>query len=149
MPSTEHDSIQQWFLSEIKAKISKEVNINSLSNHRVDVLIEDPRIAIEIQCSPITVEEYRERNLSYSLDNYLPVWVFGKSFYNHARLRTGMIKDVEDLEQETWGRIFYHNKYDLFEGVFTKKFYRKKLGWYRLNKLSIAEFFAIILKEVL
>ena len=114
MPSLEHNAIQQWFLSEINAKIMKEVNIKSLSNHRVDVLIPENRIALEVQCSPITVEQYRERNLTYSLDNYIPVWVFGRHFYNHARkIGSTMIKDIEQIEQETWGRIFYHNKYDL------------------------------------
>lgn len=149
MPSPEHNIIQQWFLSEINTKITKEATINALVNHRVDILVPENRLAIEIQCSPITVDEYAERNLTYSLENYIPVWVFGKTFYNHARYRgQTMIRDVEELELKTWGRIFYHNKYDLFEAQFKKKYNRKKLGWYKLKKITIQEFFAIVLKEV-
>lgn len=147
MPSLEHNQIQEWFLSEIKTKIMKEVNINSLLNHRVDVLIPESRIAIEIQCSPLSMKEYTERNLTYVLDNYIPVWVFGKIFYNNARKRgQNRIKDIEESELRTWGRIFYHNKYNLFEANFTKKYYRKKLGWYNLKKISIQDFFKTILK---
>ena len=58
-----------------------------IGNHIPDLIGETKeglKLAIEYQCSPISVEEYYERNKNYIENGYDPIWIFskGKNYYN-------------------------------------------------------------------
>jgi len=144
MPSPEHNAIQQWFIEKIPQNVKKEVNIEALSNRRLDIVLESPDIAIEIQCSSMGQREYNARNLDMILSGYYPVWVFGKTFYQKARnwKRYGsMISQIEEREHSKNKCVFYHNKYDLFSSRFSFKGYCEYKGWHKISKLTILDFF--------
>lgn len=120
---------------------------------RADVYLRE-QIVIEIQCSPITDEEYSTRNIDYKKQEIYPVWVFGGEYYNRARKheRYGKrILSVEETELRIYGSIFYHNKYKIFVGDFKKKlakgYYNKKCdltGWYKLYPVSYECFLKMV-----
>ena len=62
------------------------------STHRADVLLEKPRIVIEFQHSPISVEDFKDRNNTYVSLGYRVVWLC----------------DVEEDFQK--GRFIYWNR---------------------------------------
>jgi len=151
MPSKEHDSIQQWFLKNL-SDVNKEVPLKTWLTKRADIVI-NKKIAVEIQCTSITLAEYEERNLNYVLNNLIPVWVFGKDFYEHARKKRRYgtyIKLVEVSEYEKWGCFYHHNKYDLFRMGFELKQqkgsydYCGTKGWYVFEKIGLPEFIASV-----
>ena len=147
MPSIEHDSIQQWFLNEIPQNVTKEVNIDGLSKRRLDVVLESPNVAIEIQCSPIGIKEYNDRSLDIILCGYFPIWVFGRGFYQKARSWKRYGSMISKTEKAVFAKnksIFYHNKYDLFTSSFIKKRGCEFKGWHNITKLSLLGFFNII-----
>lgn len=144
MPSKEHDAIQQWFLNEIPQNVKKEVNVEGLSKRRLDIVLESPQIAIEIQCSSMGMKEYNDRTLDIILCGYFPIWVFGRSFYQKARrwCRYGvMISKIEKATMKKNKSIFYHNKYDLFTSYFNLKHRCDYKGWHTIKKLSLLDFF--------
>lgn len=54
-------------------------------NQRPDILI--GKIAIEIQCSPLSTQRLIERTQSYQKHGYIPIWICGKKlFSNHLTL---------------------------------------------------------------
>ena len=149
MPSKEHNSIQQWFLNEIPQNVAKEVNVEGLSKRRLDIVLESPMIAIEIQCSPMGISEFNDRNLDIVLSGYRPIWVFGRDFYQKARLwRRGgtMISHIEKSVMLKNKSIFYHNKYDLFTSYFNFKRGCDYKGWHTIKRLSLLDFFNRIIK---
>ena len=149
MPSIEHDEIQNWFLKQSKY-VEKE---KSIETHRADVVLAN-KFVIEIQCTPITIDEYENRNQKFIEAGFYPVWVLGKNFYEHTRRtrkRGQYIRLIEQIELKKHGVIFYHNKYNLFYGDFEYKWASgikdscKTKGWYRLQgPLTFNAFWGLI-----
>lgn len=150
MPSSEHDEIQNWFL-ERSNWIQKE---KTIENHRADIVLRN-KVVVEIQCTPLSIEDYEDRNLKFKQAGFYPVWVFGKEFYEHARKnrRYGQyIRLIEQLELEKHGYILYHNKYNLFFGTFSYKWasgpyddYCEIKGWYKIEgALDYSEFLKLV-----
>lgn len=152
MPSQEHEAIQKWFLDQAQW-VNKE---KIIVKHRADIILRD-KIIIEIQCSKISVKNYKSRNEEYKAHNLYPIWVFGGYFYNRSRrkLRYGQrIHKVEKLEIERRGNTFFHNKYSLFKVGFEYKWAVSSdydcdyKGWYRIEALTYSNFLKIVEQEM-
>lgn len=54
---------------------------------RPDVLIED-KLAVEFQCSPLSIERFKERTLNYQKNDYQVIWLTGRQFHVKKQLST-------------------------------------------------------------
>ena len=70
-----HRSWQEHFPEEWREVVVEHDGIK----HRADVLIEDNKLVVEFQHSPLSPEEYQERNVFYKNCGYDIVWLFDMS----------------------------------------------------------------------
>lgn len=79
----------QHFLKNILPDEEAEIECQFPSIGRIaDVAWHPKRLIYEIQCSPISAQEVKERNRSYASIGYQVVWIFHDSRYNQHRLST-------------------------------------------------------------
>ena len=81
--------IQDWLTRKYpRSRVRREEYTNEKGERRADVLITGPtgrRVAIEVQCSPLTPEAWQARHDSYREQEIVDVWLFG-STRHHFRL---------------------------------------------------------------
>jgi len=93
-----------------------------IGNQKPDIYIEGKtskqKIAIEIQCSPITYEKFMERTKGYAEKGIYVFWVFGEKWFSkkYKYAETGKtekkINVVEKkLHQLNYGRVYYADQF--------------------------------------
>lgn len=82
----------QHFLKNILPEEEAEMECQFPSIGRIaDVAWHPKRLIYEIQCSPISAQEVKERNNSYASIGYQVVWIFHDTRYNQYRLSSAEI----------------------------------------------------------
>lgn len=74
-----HYDMSEWHLSwqnRFPENTQEIVKIKDHERHRADVLLEDKKIVIEFQHSPLSAEEFEDRNSFYASLGYKIIWVF-------------------------------------------------------------------------
>jgi len=149
-PETQdHVDMKNYFYmaaKELGLDAELEVRIITDFTHIADVIIKYENdslntkgIAIECQCSPISVDELIERNQTYLFNGYTPVWVFGSNYYDTASdEKYHLIKKVEKEVYNHHNAIFYFNRYNIEFAYFIYKTNWK--GNYVLNHLDFETF---------
>lgn len=94
-----YEDMSEWHVSwqERYPLANREVAvINELGRHRADILINDT--VIEFQHSPMSAEEFQERNNFYTACGYKVIWLFdSRSDYNAS-----LIKDDSEMDVYRW-----------------------------------------------
>ncbi|OGN62324.1 MAG: hypothetical protein A3F09_04625 [Chlamydiae bacterium RIFCSPHIGHO2_12_FULL_49_11] len=76
--------------TEIQARLQKKYHLKkeiSLGAHRADLLWPEKRLVIEIQISPITKEEVKDRTLCFASYGYDTLWLLHPRRYNQKFLK--------------------------------------------------------------
>lgn len=96
--------------AELEVKIINDfTHIADVVIHYNDKKLHTKGIAIECQCSSISVDEILERNATYLFNGYTPVWVFGPDYYERAsQEKYQQIRKVEKELYEHHQAIFYY-----------------------------------------
>ncbi|ALS01245.1 hypothetical protein ATZ33_07640 [Enterococcus silesiacus] len=103
-------------------------------NQRPDLLIGN--IAVEIQCSPMSVQRLVERTKSYQKHGYFPIWICGnKLFSNHLNL-SELVKNLcyysDRLGFYLWSADWQNKELNLhfhIEEDWKKRIYYSKKTW--------------------
>ena len=118
-----------------------------------DIFIDDGRgqIAIECQCSSISIEVFKQRDQFYKQLGIIPIWILGGSFFRHATTqkqrerangRSYQIQKIGSLEkmplQEK--RLFYYGKGTLYSRYF-------RFRWTRHDEEVISEDGTEVIRE--
>ncbi|MDR0922120.1 MAG: hypothetical protein LBM95_07050 [Lactobacillales bacterium] len=84
----EHLALKEIFLNWANREYQAELEcyLPELAQ-RPDILL-DGLIALEIQCSPLTIERLVERTENYLLHKYKPIWLCGKKLHLKGKLST-------------------------------------------------------------
>lgn len=61
-------------------------------NQRPDILIGN--IALEIQCSPLSVQRLVERTKNYQKNGYIPIWICGKRIFSTQQILSELAKNL-------------------------------------------------------
>jgi len=126
------------------------------------------RIAVEVQCSPISYKEYADRNSTYMYKNFDNLWIFGgthfKHIYNSFRHKRGYqiqrslslhrsiinlycnkrYIQFTNINKQT-RRYFCHPLYTLgnskyfFVNAFEERFSASTLGWYKKEPIALSQ----------
>jgi len=115
----EHLVLKELIYEAISNKYEKYIPDSVfIGDQKPDIYIEDKqtneRIAIEIQCSPLTYEKFLERTQGYSNKGIYVFWVFGEKWYSkkYEMFDTGKIEKKinvveKKLHQLNYGRVYY------------------------------------------
>lgn len=72
-------------------------------NLRADVLVED-KIALEVQCAPLSQEEFTHRHQLYRGIKILDLWIVGKRHYLTDKIKKTQL--IFFRENELWGKYY-------------------------------------------
>lgn len=139
-------------LPEIEVKIGSHISDLRFSHKNLP----DLKIAIECQCSSITIEEFDQRNDVYVHNQHIPLWVFGG---NHTKRITEKVNHERGYEIQRCARLHryilkkHYNKYvndlyfyknNLFFKVdeFQKRASALVLGWYHWKYIPFQQVIA-------
>jgi competence CoiA-like predicted nuclease len=123
--SIEHESGKNALLNwihhqKIKAKAEQYIPI---TQQRADIMVTDPQIAIEFQCSPIHPDTWLYRHNLYSQANIRDIWILGYSMHHYFSLQHPYAHKLNPLERtilEHQNRLIYFdtltNKFILLTG---------------------------------
>lgn len=104
--SMEHLQVQLYLENQIgENEVQLECSFPRIGRI-ADVCWPREKIIFEVQCSPITAQEVRQRNQNYASEGYQVVWIFHQSYFNQERVRAA--------EQEVWDSPHYFT--DIKEG---------------------------------
>lgn len=70
---------------------------------RADVLV-SPRLAVEVQCAPLSYQEFQHRHDLYRQIRILDLWIVGHRHYLHRKLREQQL--IFFRENERWGTYY-------------------------------------------
>lgn len=136
--SLEHLHIQQH-LQKLFPSALMEKRFDSI--HRIaDVCVEDFKIIFEVQCSPITAKEIRERNLNYESLGYRVIWILHEKQYNKFYLSSAehfLLSHPHyftDFNESGEG-LFYDQLDFIYKGK-RYPFMRKEISLEKFNPLS-------------
>lgn len=116
-------------------------------NQRPDLLIGN--IALEIQCSPLSIQRLVERTKNYQKNGYIPIWICGKKIFSNHQVLSELAKSLcyysdkigfylwaVDWEQEELSLHFH------IEEDWKKRLYSSKKTWsfYRHSLKQIFDF---------
>jgi len=89
----------------------KTKNEKPLGNLRPDLLLKGNgiKIAVECQCSKISLEEFMDRNASYVRMAVPVVWVFGREYFRNTILLTQWVR--KNRNRNWWGFEGYDKEY--------------------------------------
>lgn len=146
------------FLSQDK-KISQIITEKRIGDQIADVYFKYNNqldCAIECQCSPISEEDFKERNKKYHKKRIYKMWIFGNDFYNFDEEKESY--RLKKIILENYGNIFYtvingrikkviikstgrwiENEWTGFEGYIPYKVF-KELGWEDVTNKKIKVF---------
>lgn len=97
--------LYQWLRQKEKVEIEKYL---PQIQQTADLLVND-KLAIEIQCSPLSLQRLKERTLSYRANGYYVLWLQGKDLW----LKNSLTALQESLLYYSENRGFYFWELDL------------------------------------
>jgi len=143
-PETPEHLAGKFYIMNNLSRLGFEVDVEQkLGHHICDVLvrIDDHPIVIEYQCSPITIDEVKDRHRTYDVPTY---WILGTYYYKRAT-RFFAWKDGEYYIQriskfeKMVGRIqplIYLYNQTLYRANWKTRKHSEYLGWYNLHEVS-------------
>ena len=98
-------------------------------------------LAVECQCSPISIQEYTERNLTYSKNELIPWWLLGGDYFNHTQKTSDhfdfqRIRNIEKEILSDQGFLVYVFQDVFFRGSFEYKIISTFAGIEKKSKSS-------------
>lgn len=103
-------------------------------NQRPDLLIGN--IAVEIQCSPISVQRLVERTKSYQKHGYTPIWICGSKLFSNPQTLSELVKNLcyysERLGFYLWSADWQNKELNVYfhlEEDWKKRIYSSKKTW--------------------
>ncbi|MBQ3001763.1 MAG: hypothetical protein IJD76_04755 [Bacilli bacterium] len=130
-----HYDMTEWHF-EWQNKFPKEyqeiVKMNNGEKHRADILIEKHKVVIEFQHSPLSPEEFKERNEFYNKLGYKVVWIFDveEQYYNDMIVNYKSDLWIWKHPRRTFDYFDYKNKMvELYLQLDTENTYLIKVTW--------------------
>ena len=128
--SAEHLQVQLFLKQSIgPASIQLERPFPSVARI-ADVCWEAEKLIFEVQCSPISAEEVRQRNADYGSEGYEVVWILHERSFNQQVVRAAehFLRDLPhyytDIDEEGRGGIY--DQYSQYRGA-RRTFYSPRL----------------------
>ena len=84
---------------------------------RADVLV-SPKLALEVQCAPLSDEEFQSRHYLYRKINILDLWIVGKRHYLQKKIRKAQLIFLR--KNKIWGN--YYLEVDPYRKILRLKF---------------------------
>lgn len=146
---TEGETIEHLALKEVFARWCEKESIHyelekylPELNQRPDLLIGN--IALEIQCSPISVQRLVERTKSYQKHGYTPIWICGSKLFSNHQTLSELVKNLcyysEQLGFYFWSADWQNKELNIYfhiEEDWKKRIYFSKKTWAFYNDLLI------------
>lgn len=125
-PETKEHLQGKLFLYDFFSKAYPTELEPKMNGFKPDLLITDRmfKIAIEFQCSPLSMEEFLYRTKRYTENKIYVIWIFGRN--NFFKWEGGISYRVRNIEKKAhelyFGRVYY-----LYQGGLNQKSYIRQL----------------------
>lgn len=125
----EHLNLKQWIYRKLKVEKKYVPDSVFVGNQKPDIYIEDngKKIAIEIQCSKISYENFLSRSLDYATKGVYVFWILGNKYLKGDKTKKRVSIVEKALHQLHYGSIFYSN--NLFNLELNKYKFSTCLGY--------------------
>jgi len=112
--TAEHMRLKHYFYTVLKADKKYYPDSVFIGNQKPDLLIEQEgkQIAIEVQCSKISYEDFIQRSQDYAKKGIHVFWILGNKYFKGDKLRKRVSVVEKALHQLHFGWIYYSEEAD-------------------------------------
>lgn len=144
----DHLEMKSFFYEKYKS-FNPELEYKT-GNNIADIYVKDFNLAIEVQCSKISLEDFKRRNDSYKADGVNVIWIF-----NQRLLSEYLSELFRYITTKNFGRVYFYHNRNVFPVYYLPMWVWIEYGGYwkknkKKKKLHIGENinnFNIFLKE--
>lgn len=105
----EHIQLKEWIYKKLKVETKYKPDSVFVGNQKPDIYVEngEKKIAIEIQCSKISYEDFMQRTKDYTTKGICVFWILGNKYFKGDKDRKRVSIVEKAIHQLHYGSIVY------------------------------------------